>query len=79
MWEPVLWLALLVAAVRWLTHPHRVGPATEPMPEIGDAPADAEPLIRPRLDDTGLATYTMVIPRDDEESAREPRPGDDAG
>jgi hypothetical protein len=70
MWEPVLWLVLIVAAVRWLTRPHR-GPAPDPLPEVGDAPADAEPMLEPRLDDNGLATYTMVVPRDDEAEAAE--------
>jgi hypothetical protein len=63
MWEPILWLALAIWVVRWLRHPH--GPATSPLPDVGDAPADAEPVIRPRLDDTGLATYSMVVPVDD--------------
>lgn len=61
MWEPVLLIALIAAAVRWLRRPH--GPATTPLPEVGDAPADAEPLIRPRLDDNGLGTYSMFAPR----------------
>lgn len=62
MWEPFLWLALAVAVWRWLRHPH--GPSTRPLPNVGDAPAGAEPLIRPRLDDNGLATYSMVVPVD---------------
>jgi hypothetical protein len=49
MWEPILWLALLVAAWRWL-------------------------LVRPGLDDNGLGTYTMVIPR---ESERAGEPSED--
>jgi hypothetical protein len=66
MWEPVLWLALLVAAWRWLRHPTTGAWTSGPLPDVPDAPADAEPVIQPRLDDNGLATYTMVIPRDTE-------------
>jgi hypothetical protein len=64
MWEPFLWLALLVMALRWLRHPTARTWASGPLPDVPDAPADAEPLFRPRLDDNGLATYTMVIPGD---------------
>lgn len=64
MWEPFLWLALAVAAWRWVARDRRQGQGfAGPLPDVGDAPADAEPMIRPRLDDNGLATYTMVIPR----------------
>ena len=66
MWEPVLWLALLVAAWRWLRQPTHTDWETGNLPDVADAPADAEPIVRPRLDDNGLATYTMVIPRESE-------------
>jgi hypothetical protein len=66
MWQPFLLLALLVAALRWLTRRRAPAGPTEPLPDVGDAPLDAEPIIRPRLDDNGLATYTMVIPREGE-------------
>lgn len=75
MWEPFLWLALLVAAWRWLRQPAHADWETGRLPDIADAPADAEPIVRPRLDDNGLATYTMVIPR---ESERPGRPSEDA-
>lgn len=62
MWEPFLWWALVVAVWRWLTR-RRSGVNTfGPLPDVGDAPADAEPIIRPRLDDNGLATFSMVVP-----------------
>jgi hypothetical protein len=67
MWEPVLWLALLVAALRWLRGPTAGAFTSGDLPDIGDAPADAEPVFRPRLDDNGLGTYTMVVPREGEE------------
>jgi hypothetical protein len=66
MWQPFLLLALLVAAWRWLTRRRAATEPTESLPDVGDAPPDAEPIIRPRLDDNGLATYTMVIPREGE-------------
>ena len=68
MWEPILWLALLLAAFRWLRHPTAGAWTSGPLPDVPDAPSDAEPVIQPRLDDNGLATYTMVIPRDTEAS-----------
>lgn len=66
MWEPFLWLALLVAAWRWLRTPTHTGWETGNLPDVADAPPDAEPMVQPRLDDNGLATYTMVIPRPSE-------------
>jgi hypothetical protein len=68
MWEPFLWLALIVAAWRWFRHPTAHTFASNDLPDVANAPADAEPVIRPRLDDNGLATYTMVVPRAGEES-----------
>jgi hypothetical protein len=62
MWEPFLWLALLVAGWRWLTRRRAGGSPTEPLLNVADAPSDAEPLIQPRLDDNGLVTYSMVVP-----------------
>lgn len=70
MWEPFLWLALLVAALRWLRHPHTAW-QTGDMPDVADAPADATPLARPRLEDNGLGTYSMVLPRASEAAAHQ--------
>lgn len=67
MWEPFLWLALIVAAWRWLTRRQSGSGAFGPLESVGDAPSEAEPLIRPRLDDNGLATYSMVVPVDQAE------------
>lgn len=61
MWEPFLWIALVVTAWRWLTH-GRSRATLGSLPNVGDAPRDAEPMIRPRLDDNGLATYSLGIP-----------------
>jgi hypothetical protein len=63
MWQPLLILALAVAAWRWLMRRRRDEPSTGPFPDVGDAPEDAEPILTPRLDDTGLATYSMVLPK----------------
>lgn len=71
MWEPFLWLALVVAAWRGLTRPRSNSSAFGPLASVGDAPADAKPVFRPRLDDNGLATYTMVFPVDQPEAADE--------
>lgn len=70
MWEPFLWLALLVAAWRWLTRRPVARRPSGPLPDVGNAPLDAEPVVRPRLDDNGLATYSMVIPRPGEGEGR---------
>jgi hypothetical protein len=69
MWEPFLWLALIVGGWRWLTRRRSGSSAFGPLTSVGDAPSDAEPLIRPRLDDNGLATYSMVVPVDQAEPA----------
>lgn len=61
MWEPFLWLALLASAWRWLTRRRDARPIA-PIPDVGDAPVHAEPVLRPRLDDNGLVTYSMVVP-----------------
>ena len=67
MWEPFLLLALLVAAWRRLRRrPTRS--VLGPLPAVGDAPANAEPIIHPRLDDNGLATYSMVFPGTQDQS-----------
>jgi hypothetical protein len=63
MLESFLFLALIVvAAWRWLRQPSTAAWASGPLADVGDAPADAEPMFRPRLDDNGLGTYTMVVP-----------------
>lgn len=62
MWEPFLWLALVVAAWRWLTRRRGRIAASGPMPDVDNAPMHAEPMLTPRLDDNGLVTYSMVLP-----------------
>jgi hypothetical protein len=69
MWEPFLWLALIVGAWRLVTRRRSGRNAFGPLASVGDAPSDAEPMNRPRLDDNGLATYTMVVPVDHAEPA----------
>lgn len=62
VWEPFLWLVLIVMGVRWLARRRSRSPGSGRLPNVPDAPTDATPLIRPRLDDNGLGTYTLVIP-----------------
>ncbi len=62
MWEPFLWLALLVAGWRWLTRRRTDRTPAGPLLDVADAPSDAEPMIQPRLEDNGLATYSMFVP-----------------
>jgi hypothetical protein len=61
MWEPFLLIALLVTAWRWLTRRRSPG-AIGAMPNVGDAPSTAKPIVRPELDDNGLATYSLNLP-----------------
>lgn len=64
MWEPFLWLALLVAGYRRLTQRRAGSRTTGPLTNVGDAPPSAQPVTQPRFDDNGLATYSMVLPND---------------
>lgn len=61
MVELFLILALVKAAWRFA---HRERPLTRgPLPEVGDAPASATAIASPRLNDDGLATYSLDLPR----------------
>lgn len=61
MVEPFLWIALVVTGWRWLRRRRSRRPLG-PIPRVGHAPPDAQPIIRPRLDDNGLATYSFRFP-----------------
>ena len=61
VWEPFLWIALAVKGWRWLTGAHS-STAQDPLPNVDDAPPDAEPVFRPSLDDNGLATFSLTPP-----------------
>jgi hypothetical protein len=69
MWEPFLWLALLVAGIRWVMRRGWLRRAAGPLPDVADAPRDAEPIVRPLLEDNGLVTYAMVFPGDPDDTA----------
>lgn len=63
-WLPFLVLALVVMGLRRLRRERgRRRLFAGPLPDIADAPPDAQPMLTPRLDDNGLATFTMVVPR----------------
>jgi hypothetical protein len=53
-------VALIVYAWRALRRTR--GTWSGPIANVGDAPPDAEPIARPRLNDDGLATYSLHIP-----------------
>lgn len=74
MWEPFLVLALAVSAWRWLSS-RRPRQAHGPLHDVGTAPPDAEPVLRPRLDDNGLATYSLRPPGRPASSRGEPTHG----
>jgi hypothetical protein len=50
-------VALVVAA--WRFGHRRSRSETGAMPIVGDAPADADPIASPRLNDDGLGTYSL--------------------
>jgi hypothetical protein len=47
------------------------------MPDVGQPPADAEPVVEPRLQDIGAGSYDLPLPTDahDEQSDTEPESG----
>ncbi|MCV0402680.1 MAG: hypothetical protein K5924_03105 [Chloroflexi bacterium] len=63
-WLPFLVLALAIMGWRRIRRGRgRPRGVAGPLPDVADAPADAQPMLTPRLDDNGLATFTMVVPR----------------
>ncbi len=71
MWEPFLWLALLVAGWRLISRRRGGSSNVGPLTDVGDAPSGAQPMTQLRLDDNGLATYSMVTPDDIAGQARD--------
>lgn len=59
---PAVGIALIV--VGWLFR-RRQSPSTlDAMPEVGQPPADAEPMVEPRLQDIGSGSYELPLPDD---------------
>lgn len=57
-----LLLALLIMGWRWWRTVRKRSPFGGTLPDVGDAPSDAEPMFRPQLDDNGLATFSSLLP-----------------
>lgn len=53
-------LALLMAA--WLFRRRRPPSILDTMPDVGQPPPDAEPMLEPRLQDIGFASYELPFP-----------------
>lgn len=52
-------LALLLAA--WLFQRRRSPSMIGPVPDVGQPPVGAQPMVEPRLLDTGLAAYELPL------------------
>ena len=64
-------LALLVAA--WLFRRRRPPSTLDVLPDVGQPPEGAEPIVEPRLQDIGSGSYEMPLP----EPNAEPDPATD--
>lgn len=64
VWEltPALVFTVLVIATALRTKPRWF--RTGGLPSVGDAPPSATPVAWPRLDDNGLGTYSLDLPRE---------------
>ena len=51
---------LLVAA--WLFRRRRPQSTLDAMPDVGQPPADAKPMVEPRMQDIGFASYELPLP-----------------
>jgi hypothetical protein len=54
----------------WLFRRRQLRSSREPMPEVGQPPADAEPIVEPRMQDIGFGSYEL--PLSDSPTADEP-------
>jgi hypothetical protein len=67
MWfELFVFLALAVGVWRWA---RRWTWSSEPLPNVPDAPASAEPIATARLSDDGLFTYSLDLHATEERMA----------
>ena len=46
----------------WLFRRRRAHSGLEPMAEVGQPPADAEPIVEPRMQDIGSGSYELPLP-----------------
>ena len=59
-----------VVALAWVFRRRQSPSSLESMTDVGQPPADAEPIAEPRLQDIGSGSYDLLLPNDgqDEES-----------
>jgi hypothetical protein len=53
--------AVLLIVYAWRAVRRTRGSWSGPLPDIGEAPPDAEPIVRPRLNDDGLVTFSLDL------------------
>lgn len=56
-------LAVALVVAVWQLFRWRPRIESRALPDVGDAPADAEPILAPQLDDNGLGAYSLEMPR----------------
>jgi hypothetical protein len=57
--------AVAVAALAWVFRQRQSRSSLESMPDVGQPPADAEPIVEPRLQDIGAGSYELPLEDDD--------------
>jgi hypothetical protein len=67
-WEMILSAGLLVLLIAWRARRlQRPRPRSGSLPDVGQPPRDAKPMIEPRLQDIGFGTYELPLPGPAEE------------
>jgi MYXO-CTERM domain-containing protein len=68
-------LALLVLA--WLFRRRRPPSTLDALPDVGQPPEDAEPMVEPRMQDIGSGSYDLPFPEPNAEPMPDVEPGPD--
>jgi hypothetical protein len=70
-WNVVLpGAAVVLLAAAWLFRRRRPPSALDAMPDVGQPPENAEPMVQPRMQDIGSGSYDLPFP----EANAEPDP-----
>jgi len=68
-WEMILSAGLLVLLFAWgVRQLQRPRSRSGSLPDVGQPPRDAKPMIEPRLQDIGFGTYELPLPGSTEET-----------
>jgi hypothetical protein len=69
-WNVVIPTGVVVlVVVAWLFRRRQSPSGGDAMPEVGQPPADAEPVAEPRLQDIGAGSYDLPLPTDTADEA----------